>query len=75
VHRPGPGGGGASGRLLAATALLLPGRARRRWLDEWTGELATLPTRRSRARFALSMLAGMPALAVTLRRRRSLRAG
>jgi hypothetical protein len=59
---------GASRRMLALTALLLPGPARGRWLDEWTGELNTLPTRRSRARFAVSMLAGMPAMAVTLRR-------
>jgi HD domain-containing protein len=66
----GPTGptGGASGRMLAVTALLLPGPARARWLEEWTGELSTLETRRSRARFAMSLLAGMPAMAVTLRR-------
>ncbi len=61
------GGPALSRRLLAATTLLLPGPQQGRWLEEWTGELATLPTRRDRTRFAVSMLAGMPALAVTLR--------
>jgi GTP pyrophosphokinase len=70
-----PAGGGASRRVLALTALLLPGPARGRWLEEWTGELATLPSRPARARFALSMLAGMPALAVTLRGPSPARAG
>ncbi len=73
TDRPGPagiGGGGAAGLLLAVTALTLPGPARRRWLEEWAGELGELPTRRGRARFALSMLAGMPAMAMTLRKHR-----
>ncbi len=70
-----PGRCGASRRLLALTALLLPGPARGRWLEEWTGELSTLPTRRSRARFAVSTLTGMPAMAVTLRWRSPAQAG
>ena len=52
-----PAGGGASRRVLALTALLLPGPVRGRWLEEWTGELATLPTRSARARFALRLTA------------------
>jgi HD domain len=55
-------------RALAASILLLPSAQRVRWLEEWTGELAVLPTRRARARFAGHMLRGMPRFAMALRR-------
>jgi hypothetical protein len=55
-------------RVLAASVILLPAATRTRWLEEWTGELSTLPTRRARARFAVQMLRGMPRLAAALRR-------
>jgi GTP pyrophosphokinase len=58
---------GVSRRLLATTAVLLPAPVRERWLEEWTGELSTLPSRRSRARFTIGMLTGMPRLAAALR--------
>jgi (p)ppGpp synthase/HD superfamily hydrolase len=58
----------ASGRLLTATAALLPPATRTRWRQEWLGELHSLPARRSRARFAVHTLLGIPRLAVTLRR-------
>jgi (p)ppGpp synthase/HD superfamily hydrolase len=58
----------ASGRLLTATAALLPPAAQARWREEWLGELHTLPARRSRVRFAAHTLLGIPRLAVTLRR-------
>lgn len=57
----------AAERALAASVLLLPSEHRTRWVEEWTGELSVLPTRRARARFALHMLRGMPRLAVALR--------
>jgi HD domain len=56
-----------SRRLLAATAVLLPAAARERWLTDWAGELHSLVTRRSRARFTIAMITGMPRLAATLR--------
>lgn len=61
----------ACGALAAAGALA--GWDRRALMlklvhQEWAGEFGMLSTRRGRARFALSMLAGMPAMAVTLRR-------
>lgn len=55
-------------RALAASVVLLPSETRARWLEEWTGELSILPTRRARARFTLQMLCGMPRHAMTLRR-------
>jgi (p)ppGpp synthase/HD superfamily hydrolase len=58
-----------SGRLLATAAALLPSATRTRWREEWLGELSVLPTRRERVTFAVHILAGMPRLAVTLRRR------
>ena len=57
----------ASGRLLAATAALLPPATQARWREEWLAELSTLPARRSRARFAAHTLLAIPRLAVTLR--------
>lgn len=58
----------ASRRLLTAMAALLPPALQARWRDELLGELHTLPTRRSRTRFATHPLDGVPRLAVTLRR-------
>ncbi|GAA0314702.1 HD domain-containing protein [Actinoallomurus spadix] len=60
---------GAAVRALALGALLLPPAVRSRYLDEWLGELDVLPSRRARTRFTLSLTLGMPALALTLRRR------
>jgi GTP pyrophosphokinase len=56
-----------SSRVLAITSVLLPRAGRDRWLEEWIGELSTLPTRRHRARFTIEMLTGMPRLAAVLR--------
>ncbi len=55
-------------RLLATASALLPAATRARWRDEWAGELSALPTRRQRTLFALRTFAGIPRLAVTLRR-------
>jgi len=55
-------------RALSVAAALLPHLARARWLEEWNGELAVLPTRRARARFATQLVCGMPRLALALRR-------
>jgi len=52
---------------LRITAILLPNAARARWLEEWAGELAVLPTRRARAAFVVGITCGMPRLALTLR--------
>lgn len=54
-------------RALAASVVLLPSAHRARWREEWTGELSVLPTRRSRVRFSLHMLRGIPRLMVALR--------
>ena len=67
-HAPGPAAPAA--RVLATASALLPASTRSRWRDEWAGELAALPTRRHRIVFTLRTLAGMPRLAVTLRRPR-----
>jgi hypothetical protein len=56
----------ASGRLLAATAVLLPPATRARWREEWLAELHELSTRRARLRFAAQILRGIGQLAVTL---------
>jgi (p)ppGpp synthase/HD superfamily hydrolase len=58
----------ASGRLLAATAALLPAARRTRWREEWLGELHTLPTRRRRAGFVAHTLLGVLRMALSLRR-------
>jgi (p)ppGpp synthase/HD superfamily hydrolase len=55
-------------RLLTIAAVLLPAAARARWVEEWIGELHALPDRRARARFTRQVVAGMPRLAVELRR-------
>jgi GTP pyrophosphokinase len=54
-------------RALVVGSALLPRTVRARWLEEWTGELHALPTRRARARFALEVLGGLPRLAIALR--------
>jgi HD domain len=56
----------ASGRLLAATAALLPASARARWREEWLAELHVLATRRERITFAAQIVLGIGRLAVTL---------
>jgi len=70
LSRRGPNSASRAGRLLAVAAALLPPAARSRWRDEWAGELSALPTSRERAIFAARTLAGIPRLAVTLRRPR-----
>ncbi|MCK2217372.1 HD domain-containing protein [Actinomadura sp. ATCC 31491] len=65
AHLPGR----MSFAVLRTGAVLLPRRARGRWLEEWLGELHALPGRRARARFALGLLAGMPRMAAALRHR------
>lgn len=57
----------ASGRMLCATAALLPAPARARWREEWLAEVHVLPTRRERAAFATQIMLGIGRLAVTLR--------
>jgi hypothetical protein len=56
----------ASGRLLTATAALLPASARARWREEWLAELHVLATRRERITFAAQIVLGIGRLAVTL---------
>jgi hypothetical protein len=56
----------ASGRLLAATATLLPGTTRARWREEWLAELHTLSSRRERLTFAAQIVLGVGRLALTL---------
>jgi GTP pyrophosphokinase len=53
-------------RVLAATTLLLPPTVRARWLEEWIGELAMLPTRRARTRFTTRVMLGIPRLSLLL---------
>lgn len=53
--------------LLRLGAMLLPRAARGRWVVEWCGELASLPTRRARLRFTIQLLIGIPRLTATLR--------
>jgi len=62
------GNTGAAYQALALSALLLPATARRRYLDEWLGELDVLSGSPARARFMLRLTLGMPVLAFILRR-------
>lgn len=55
----------ASGRMLCASAALLPARVRARWREEWLAELDQLPTRKARAVFAAQIVRGIGRLAVT----------
>jgi GTP pyrophosphokinase len=56
---PGPGF-----TVVRAASLILPASARRRYLQEWSAELATLST--GRRIYILELLCGVPALAVVL---------
>jgi len=56
----------ASGRMLCASAVLLPRAVRARWREEWLAELDLLPTRKARAVFAVQVARGIARLAVTL---------
>jgi hypothetical protein len=56
----------ASGRMLCASAVLLPSAVRARWREEWLAELSLLPTRRARAVFAAQTVRGIARLAVAL---------
>ncbi|MEU4235470.1 HD domain-containing protein [Nonomuraea sp. NPDC026600] len=56
-------------RVITAGATILPPAVRARWIAEWLGELNALPDQRARRRFTVELLAGMPRLAVMLRRR------
>ena len=66
LRRHGRRPGAASGRLLAASAALLPASARARWRQEWLAELHTFATRRERVVFAVQVMVGIGRLAVTL---------
>lgn len=55
-------------RLVDLAAALLPATARARYREEWAGLMVELPTRRARARQAVSLLAGAPRQTYTLRR-------
>ncbi len=66
LRRYGQGSRTASGRLLAATAALLPASARDRWREEWLGELHVLRSRRERVTFAVQVVLGVGRMAVAL---------
>ncbi|MET8157554.1 HD domain-containing protein [Sphaerisporangium sp. NPDC005289] len=73
VPRSRPSADDQSGMRMAFGAIslgaaLLPASARARWLAEWRGELHALPGGRARARFTAQLLAGMPRMALALRR-------
>jgi hypothetical protein len=55
-------------RALSAAGALLPVAERDRWVEEWKGELYSLSSRKSRAKFVVSLLfAGGRRVAVVLR--------
>jgi hypothetical protein len=56
-----------SARVIDLASSLLPRAARHRWIEEWTAELATLPSRRRRAGFAWQVLRASPRLAAVYR--------
>lgn len=56
-----------SARLVDAAVACLPDRDRRRWHEEWRGELSTLPSRLARTSFCLSLLLAAPRMGWTLR--------
>ncbi|MER6248900.1 HD domain-containing protein [Streptomyces griseorubiginosus] len=68
VLQPVPSAFAVTTRVLALLSLVLPAWQRARWREEWHAELATLPTRKARARFTFKVLLGAPALSLTLRR-------
>lgn len=55
---------GAAGRLLGPAAALLgcPADERGRWVEEWRGELAALPSRRAQWRWAVALAFGLPGM-------------
>jgi hypothetical protein len=60
--------GWLSRRVLGLAGALLPAAERRRWVEEWEGELWALASRKARARFVISLLfTGRGRLAMTLR--------
>lgn len=62
----------ASWLALSVGGRILPAAERDRWIEEWTNQLSELTTRRARARIIISLItAGIPKLALTLRRGRS----
>ncbi|GAA2204424.1 hypothetical protein GCM10009850_003510 [Nonomuraea monospora] len=71
----GLGGAQACFGVITAGAIMLPAGVRGRWLEEWLGELLALPGGRARLRFVCWLMAGMPRMALTLRRRDALRRG
>ncbi|MFJ7213516.1 HD domain-containing protein [Amycolatopsis sp. NPDC098790] len=69
LHAPTPGcRRPQSHTTLGIAALLLPQTMRSRWLTEWAGELAMLPTARRRAGFVAGVILAMPAIAWALRK-------
>jgi hypothetical protein len=71
----GLGGTRAFFGAITAGAIMLPAAVRARWLEEWLGELLALPGGRARLRFTFWLLAGMPSMALTLRRQDALGCG
>jgi hypothetical protein len=57
----------AARRALELATLALPAPARLRFREQWANDLAALPTRQARVRFALRALGGLPRLAWLLR--------
>jgi hypothetical protein len=68
LRRHGQRPEGASGRVLALSAVVLPASSRARWREEWLAELSTLPTRRKRARYVAGILLGMGKMAAAVYR-------
>ncbi|WP_187414331.1 HD domain-containing protein [Nonomuraea sp. PA05] len=68
----GLGGAQACFGVITAGAIMLPADVRGRWLEEWLGELLALPGGRARLTFVFWLMAGMPRMALTLRRRDAL---
>jgi hypothetical protein len=67
-HPPGPD---STRPLLRLLGWLLPASSRRRWIEEWTGEIGALSTRRARAGFLLRLATlSLPRLAIVLRSER-----
>jgi hypothetical protein len=61
--------------LHAAAHALLPGHCQERWLIEWDAELQALTRRRDRLAFTLSLLLGLPSMAILARRSHHVRDG
>jgi hypothetical protein len=54
--------------MINLASWLLPAAHRQRWVQEWVGELATLPHAWTRLCFAADVTLGAPTLALELRR-------